>query len=447
MKRTVALAVCVVLAGVARGSEGPATVTYCKDVAPLVYAHCTGCHRAGEVAPFELQSYADVSKRAKQIARVTHSRYMPPWKPERGVNEFLGDRSLSDAQVATIQAWVEQGAVEGSPSDLPPAPKFTDGWTLGEPDLIVKMPQAYRVQAEGRDVFRCFVMPLNFDEDKYVTAVDYRPGNRRVVHHALFFLDNLGVARKKEDAPGKGFASFGSPGFAPTGGLGGWAPGSVPMFLPDGMGRLVKKGSDLVLQLHFHPTGKEEDEQSTLGLYFAKKKPEKTIAGFMVSSRQIDIPPGEKRYKVTKEFTTPIDAELVGVSPHAHYLCKEMKVDAIKPDGTTQPLILIKDWDFGWQGQYLYKTPLKFPAGTKVRMEYTYDNSADNPRNPSSPPRRVLHGQQTQDEMAIVFLNYVAPNAAAAAQMRNAMIRNAVKDLVPSGAGMLERLKKMVVGE
>jgi hypothetical protein len=218
------------------------------------------------------------------------------------------------------------------------------------------------------------------------------------------------------------------------------------MFLPDGLGRIVKKGSDLVLQLHFHPTGKEEDEQSTIGLYFAKKKPEKTVASFMVSSRQIDIPAGTKNYKVTKEFVTPVESELIGVSPHAHYLCKEMKVDAIKPDGVTQPLILIKDWDFGWQGLYLYKTPLKFPAGTKVRMEYTYDNSADNPRNPSNPPKRVTFGQQTQDEMAIVFLNYVSSKPGDAVKMRNEMIRNAVKDLAP-GAGMLERLRKMVVGE
>src|SRR5262249_54857084 len=160
----------------------------------------------------------------------------------------------------------------------------------------------------------------------------------------------------------------------PTGSLGGWAPGTQAMFLPDGLGRVVKKGSDLVLQIHFHPTGKEEDEQSTVGIYFAKKRPEKIVAGFMVRSKNIDIPPGEKHYNVTSEIASPREVELIGVTPHAHYLCKEMKVDAIKPDGSITPLIRIDDWDFAWQGQYLYKSPLKFPAGTKVKMEYTYDN-------------------------------------------------------------------------
>ncbi len=364
------------------------------------------------------------------------------------MNEFLGDRSLKDEQIATITKWVEQGAVEGNVADLPPAPKFPEGWMLGELDLVLKMSQSYRVQSEGRDVFRCFVLPTNFDEDKYVVATDYRPGNRKVVHHALFFLDSNGAARKKEAAPGKGFASFGSPGFAPTGSLGGWAPGTQPMFLPDGLGRVLKKGSDVVLQIHFHPTGKEEDEQSTIGIYFAKKKPEKIVAGFMVRSKNIDIPAGEKNYKVKSEIVSPTAVELIGVTPHAHYLCKDMKVEAIKPDGTATTLIHINDWDFGWQGQYIYKTPLKFPAGTKVTMEYTYDNSTDNPRNPSNPPKRVLFdGQQTQDEMAICFLNYVPESQADFAKMRQAMVRTFIKQELPAGGDLVDKVKKAMLGE
>ncbi len=415
------------------------SLTFNKDIAPIVFKNCTGCHRPGEVAPFALLSFQDVSKRAKQIARVTHSRYMPPWKAEPGYGEFLDERRLSAEQVGMLQQWVEEGAVEGAAADLPPAPKFSDGWALGEPDMVLKMPAAFTVPAEGRDVFRCFVLPMNIGDDKYVTAVDYRPGNRKVVHHALFFLDANGAARKKEEQkaagqdPGPGFASFGGPGVLPTGGLGGWAPGYTPRPLPEGMGKLVKKGSDLVIQIHFHPDGKEEQEQSTIGLYFAKKTPEKVVASISVSSKNIDIAPGDKSYKVSKEFITPVEAEVVGITPHAHYLCKDMKVNATLPDGTVQSLIWIKDWDFSWQDQYLYKTPFKLPKGTKIAMNYIYDNSAENPRNPSNPPKRVNFGQQTQDEMALVFLSYVAPSAADAQKMRREMILNRVKDFIGGG--------------
>ncbi len=277
--------------------------------------------------------------------------------------------------------------------------------------------------------FRCFVLPMNLSEDKYVTAVDYRPGNRKIVHHALFFLDSLGNARKKDaEDPGPGFASFGGPGFVPTGGLGGWAPGYSPRPLPDGMGKIVKKGSDLVIQIHFHPSGKEELEQSTIGLYFTKKKPEKVVSSISISSRKIDIAPGEKNYNVTKEFTSPVDAEIVGITPHAHYLCKDMKVTATLPDGTKKPLIWIKDWDFSWQDQYLYKKAFTLPKGTKVVLNYSYDNSSENSRNPSNPPKRVLFGQQTQDEMALVFISYVAQSGPDAIKMRQEMIANRVKE-------------------
>ena len=295
--------------------------------------------------------------------------------------------------------------------------------------MVIKMPEAFTLQKEGRDVFRCFVLPLNIDKDKFVAAVDYRPGNRKIVHHALFFLDANGVARKKVSQDGKpGFESFGSPGFIPTGGLGGWAPGYTPRLLPDGMGKLVKKGSDLVVQIHFHPSGKEEPEQSIVGLYFTKKTPDKVVASIQIASRKIDIAPGTKDYKVTQDFTTPADAEVVAITPHAHYLCKDMRVTATFPDGKSQDMIWIKDWDFSWQDQYLYKTPIKFPKGTKLHMEYTYDNSAENPRNPSNPPKQVKFGQQTQDEMALVFISYVSQSKEDMATMRRAMIVNRIKE-------------------
>ncbi len=383
-------------------------VTFTKDVAPILYQNCVSCHRPGEVAPFSLLDYKSVKKHAEDVGTVTESRYMPPWKAEPGHGDFMNERRLTDAQIQLIQAWVKQGAVEGSATDLPAAPKFAEGWYLGEPDMIVKMPEPFTVPAEGRDVFRCFVIPMDLPEDKFVRAVEFRPSNRRVVHHSLFFLDNSGAARKLDEAdPGVGYGKMGGVGFVPSGGLGGWAPGVFPQPLPDGIARRIRKGADLVLQTHFHPTGKEEIEQSSFGIYFYKTPPKAVMHGTMVASRKIDIPAGEKNYKVNASITSPIDVDLIGITPHAHLICKEMKVWANFPDGTTQDLIWIKDWDFNWQDQYLYKKPIRIPRGTRVDMEFTYDNSTANVRNPFNPPQRITRGEQTSNEMAITFLNVV----------------------------------------
>src|SRR5437870_1551557 len=241
--------------------------TFTKDIAPILYQNCVSCHRPGEVAPFSLIDYKTVKKHSEDIASVTESRFMPPWKAEAGHGDFMNERRLSDAQIQLIQLWVKQEAVEGNAADLPAAPKFAEGWYLGEPDLVVKMPEAYTVPAEGRDVFRCFVIPMDLPEDKFVRAVEFRPSNRRVVHHSLLFLDTTGAARKLDEAdPGVGYGKMGGVGFVPSGGLGGWAPGVFPQPLPDGIARRIRKGADLVLQTHFHPTGKEENEQSSFGI-------------------------------------------------------------------------------------------------------------------------------------------------------------------------------------
>jgi mono/diheme cytochrome c family protein len=415
------------IAPAAAASDRP--VTFTKDIAPIMYQNCAVCHRSGDVAPFALMTYDDVKKRAKQVAAVTHSRYMPPWKAEPGYGDFQDARRLSDEQIATIRKWADTGAAEGDAKDLPPAPKFADGWRLGPPDLVLKMSKPYSLVAEGRDVFRCFVLPLNISEDKFVRAVEYRPSNRKIVHHALFFLDSLGQAKKKEkDASDgqPGFSSFGGPGFLPTGGLGGWAPGAFPEPLPDGLGRLLKKGSDIVIQTHFHPDGKVEEEQSEIGIYFCKTKPEKIVTGVPLGNRNIDIPAGKNDYKVTSSFTTPVDLEIVGLSPHAHLICKDMKGNATLPDGTKKPLIWIKDWDFNWQGQYLYTSPIKIPKGSVLSMEYTYDNSSENERNPNNPPKRVTFGEQTANEMAFLFLSVVTATPAESGQLRLAMLKQAI---------------------
>jgi hypothetical protein len=391
-------------------SSAVSPVTFNRDVAPILYANCVGCHRPGEVAPFSLLDYKDARKHAKEIGELTESRAMPPWKPEMGYGDFMGVRRLGDRQISVIQQWVKQGKVEGDAADKPEAPKFSGGWALGEPDLVVKMPKAYTLRADGADDYRCFVVPLNLDKDTYVSAVDFKAGNPKVVHHALMFLDNSGKARELEsqsDDHLPGYFGAGGPRFQPSGGLGGWAPGVMAHFLPDGVGREIKANSDLVIQIHFHPSGKVEQEQSSVALYFAKKKPEKIFVSFPRGERKIDISPGDNRYVIDNNFALPIGVELQGVFPHAHLLCREIKVDATLPDGTNLPLIWIKDWDWNWQGEYLYTKPIALPPGTKIFQHFVYDNSAGNIHNPNSPPKEVKYGEQTGDEMSLVFYQLI----------------------------------------
>jgi mono/diheme cytochrome c family protein len=391
-------------------SKPKGTVTFNADIAPIIFQNCASCHRTGEVAPFPLLSYEDVKKKAKTIARVVDERYMPPWHAEPGYGEFLDERRLTDEQIGMIGQWVEEGMAQGIGAP-PPLPKFVEGWQLGKPDLVVKMSAPFMVPAEGRDVFRCFVVPLNLPADKNVSAVEYRPSNRRVVHHALLFLDTTGAARKLDDEdPEPGYSRFGGIGFRASGGLGGWVPGATVHPMPDGFVHVVKKSSDLVIQTHFHPSGKVEPEQSEVGIYFSKKPAQKLSLSFPLFGFPLNIPPGEKHYVVKGSITVPADADLFGITPHSHLLAKEMKVTATLPDGKTIPLIWIKNWDFNWQGQYQYKKPIFIPKGTRIDMMHVFDNSADNPANPNNPPRRVTFGEQTTDEMAICFLQFVADN-------------------------------------
>jgi hypothetical protein len=270
------------------------------------------------------------------------------------------------------------------------------------------MPEPFAVSAAGPDLYQCFVIPVALARDQYVRALEFRPGNPKLVHHALFFTDLSGGARERDAAdPGSGYRCFGVPGFFPSSALGGWSPGSGPMEMPAQTATPFRKGADLVLQIHFHPTGKAELEQSSLALYFSEKPPQRGVADVALSSRNIDIPAGEHAYTVRDHFTLPIDVEAVGIIPHAHYICKEMKGWAVLPDGSKKPLLWIKDWDFNWQEQYRYDPPLVLPEGTRLEMQFTYDNSDQNFRNPNHPPKRVLWGADSTDEMAGLHLQAI----------------------------------------
>ncbi len=420
---------------VTANAEEKAIPTFNKNVAPILFEACAMCHRPGESAPFSLLTYADAKKRGKLIAQVTHSRQMPPWKADKSDVSFRGERRLKDNQIALLKSWVEADMPEGDKKDLPKAPVFDDGWPLGKPDLVVKMPKSFKVPAEGRDVYRNFAVATGLKEDKWVKAVDFRPSAPSAVHHTLFFLDPTGTAAKKEADSGVVGSSgvmgtagraggSGRPGstgnlfneigvLTGTGGLGGWTAGARPRELPHNLAYKLPKGTDLILSTHFHPSGKAEEEASTIALYFTDKAPPQKFTGIQVPFGfgivvGINIEAGNKDYVIEDSFTVPVDVRAFGITAHAHYIAKEFTVTATPPDGKSKTLLRISDWDFAWQEQYQFEEFVDLPKGTKVNVKIRYDNSAENLRNPTSPPKRVRWGRESTDEMGSSTLLVVA---------------------------------------
>jgi len=383
-------------------------VTYARDIAPILYQNCASCHRSGEIGPFALMSYSDAKKRAAQLASVTESRFMPPWHAESH-GEFRDERKLTPDQIATIKAWAAAGSPEGSRASLPAPPKFPQGWSLGKPDLILEPSKAYALTAEGGDVYRCFVLPGGQTEDRYIAAMEVHPGNPKVVHHVIAYLDGSGKAKQIEAANTDGqpgYTSYGGIGTSPSGALGGWAPGNMPRLLPDGVGTLLPKGDDVVLQVHYHRSGKPETDQTRIGIYFCKKPVDKRMR-IMPVVGLLAIPAGNAHYEV-KGFPMPFrsDATILGVMPHMHLLGKDMTVTATLPDAAVKTLVHVPNYDFNWQTTYMYKDPIKVPQGTRLGLTAHYDNSSSNPRNPNRPPKPVRWGEQTTDEMCIAFVYY-----------------------------------------
>jgi Flp pilus assembly protein TadD len=392
-------------------------VTFARDVAPILFAECSNCHRPGGPAPFSLLTYGDARRHAQQIVDVTQRRLMPPWPPERGQQEqvhvkFVGERVLDEWQIDTIRRWVDGGGVEGDPSHLPPAPQWRDAWHLGTPDLVLSMPRAYELPAavplpSGRiDVYRNFVIPTGLAEPRWVKAIQLRPEPDRVVHHAIVLVDpsrSLGRLEQPDDQPGFEGMELGS-AHSPGPHFLSWQPGRLPQPPTDQSAWRLDPGTNLVLQLHLQPSGKHEQIQAKIGLYFTERPPPNYLHKICLRSLDINIPAGQKDYRLISEFQLPVDAEVSAVLPHAHYLGKCLEGVAVLPDGTTKTLIRIPDWDFNWQSDYQYKEPIALPAGTVIKQQYTYDNSADNVRNPHQPPRPVTYGPQSTDEMGELWL-------------------------------------------
>ena len=382
------------------------TPTYFKDVAPILQRNCQECHRKGQVGPFALETFEQARKRADDVAGVVEDRRMPPWKPTPGVGpKFKHDRSLAPAEIATLTAWAEGGTPPGDPATAPPAATFPEGWKLGTPDLVIEPSESFSIPATGDDIYRCYVIPTDLPEDVYISAIEYQPGNRQVVHHILSYVDTSREGRKRDaEDPGLGYSCFSGTGVEVHGDLGGWAPGNEPSRLPEGIGRSLPRKADVILQVHYHPDGKPQTDRSRVGLHFSRGPIKQTLHWGFAVNPGLELPPGQADIEIKAKWTVPVDLEARAVTPHMHMLGRKMSMSITYPDGRTQDLVKIDDWDFGWQNTYYFEEPIDLPKDSVVHVVARYDNSARNPRNPNTPPKLVKWGEATTDEMCIGFI-------------------------------------------
>ncbi len=445
------------------GSASADAPTYAKDVAAILQKNCQDCHRPGQVAPFSLLTYDQARKRGADIGHVTAEKAMPPWPASTTYGgPFLDQRVLSDADLKTLKDWVEAGCPEGDPKDAPAPREFASDWPLGPPDLILTMDQPYPLEAEGSDEFRVFPLKTDLPTDRWIRAVDFKPGNRKVVHHIIAGIDASGKARQLDAKdPKPGYAAIGGfgegvplRGFLPI-----WTPGSRPRYQPEGAGYLLPSKADLLIQMHYHKSGKPETDATEVGLYLSDKPlPKQVRTGFlfpdiepeqaaklaekfrgaMLSGKRpsledtfrevLIIPPGAKDYaikgssKAGRMMGRPINREILvtSVMPHMHWLGKDFTFSAVLPDeaGTRVPLIKIDRWDFNWQGTYALATPVRLPKGAYFEMEAHFDNSEENPANPTHPPKQVTWGEETTNEMCIGIYEFVVAEGADAPPVR-----------------------------
>ncbi len=375
-----------------------ASPTFAKDVAPILHANCVSCHRPGEVAPMALRTYDEVRPWARSIKQKVTSRQMPPWFADPAHGTFANDARLSDAQIDTIAKWVDAGAPRGNPADEPRVPMFTDGWQLGEPDHIITLPRI-DIPAEGNDIFPTPNLVIDIPEDRWIRALEIRPSNREVTHHSVLFM--AGVT---------GGGMVGSSGFVDV--LGVWAVGTPPTVYPDGVGRWIRKGQQLRTNLHYHPNGKAQTDQTRVGLYFGKGELKKAVATAVAGDVSFKIPAGAKNHEMRALYVIDQDINVVSYFPHMHLRGKDMTLTARLPDGTRQILLSVPQYDFNWQLYYYPKTPVPLPRGTIVEAVAHYDNSADNPHNPD-PLRDVTFGEQSTDEMMFGVFDFTPKDGVA----------------------------------
>jgi peroxiredoxin len=407
-------------------------VTFYKDVLPVLQNRCQECHRPGEVGPFSLLTYKQAVQWSDLIKEYTASRAMPPWRPAGGP-AYLRDRTMPKAEIDLIAKWVDTGCPEGDPKQAPPEKTFASAteWQFGKPDLVVEMPGDFEIGPTGPDHFRAVVMPTGLTEDKVIVAYEVKPGNPRIVHHTINYFDTTGKARELEKAEqnrkkqpnepdrGPGYTSAMGIGFTSLksngiGGIGGWTPGLRGFRLPEGTGYFLPKGSDVVVQMHYHRNGKQENDRTKIGFYFAKdtnslKQLQMLVVPGSVSPTDdykpfSTIPAGKSEFVVRGRVITQQDCTIYSVLPHMHMLGKNIKVTMTPPGGKELLLVHIPEWDYNWQESYFFKDPIAVKTGTMFEVTATFDNSTSNPNNPFSPPRNVKRGDQTTDEMLFGFL-------------------------------------------
>lgn len=391
--------------------------TWSRDLAPIFYKNCTTCHHPGGAGPFSLLDYEDAKRWGPQIRVVTQSRYMPPWLPEPGYGDFADVRRLSDADRDLIKRWVDDGMDEGDPSLAPEPPQYDATWQLGAPDLILKAERPFTLPAGGTDVFRNLILPYPLKETHFVRALEIRPSAPKVVHHANILIDRTDSLRRQhphdwqDGIPGMELLMDAGNRFDPDSHFLFWKPDTPALVEPDGMPVRLDPGNDLVLNIHLKPSGKPETIGAEIGLYFTDKPP-KHFPMLLQLDRDdaLDIPPGDSDFIVEDSLKLPVDVEVLGVYPHAHYLGRDLEGWAITPDGKKKWLVWIRNWDIDRQSVYRYKEPVFLPKGSVLHMRYTYDNSAANVHNPSSPPVRVHAGNRSVDEMSHLWLQVLPVN-------------------------------------
>lgn len=383
--------------------------TYAREVSRIVQKNCEGCHRPGQVGPFALTNYEEVRAFAAEIKRVTQARSMPPWSAVPGHGDFKNERRLTDEEIATIAAWVDQGAPLGDRKDLPPALKYTEDWAFGKPDLVFTPSESFELAGNGLDEYRCFVVPSGLEDTRYIKAMEVRPGNRKVVHHVRVFADITGRARVADEADARpGFdCSLGMTASYKRIGIGGWAPGMTPEPLPDDIGVFFPKGSDVVMEVHYHRTGLRERDRSSLGIYLHPHTPKHVQKSLIAANLAIRIPAGAERHEEKARVTVNRDVLAISVMPHMHLLGTEMRVVATFPDGRKQDLVWAKPYDFSWQTTYRFREPVAMPKGTRIEVTALYNNSESNPKNPNKPLKEIRWGEGTTEEMLVAFIGVI----------------------------------------
>ncbi|MEM9922011.1 MAG: cytochrome c, partial [Bacteroidota bacterium] len=391
-------------------------VNFSEDIASIIYNKCTSCHRPGEIGPMSFTNYEEVASWAGMIQYVTEIKYMPPWKPDKEYSHFVGERGLSDEEIQLISDWVAQGTPQGDPSLEPALPNFPSGSQLGIPDLVLEMSEAYFIEGNNQDDYRVFVLPTGLTEDKEIAAVEFRPGNTKAVHHALMAYEvNGAAAAKAADSPGYGYEAFGGYGVPVQGNFIGYTPGISTIRFPTGIGTTLPAGADLLLQVHYAPLPIDATDQSLVNIFFKEADdpitreiermpatPFDLVGGFL----SFRIPPNEvTTFEGVKDIEE--DISLLSIYPHCHYLGQSWEIFAVPPVGDTINVIRIKEWDFNWQGAYTVDRLKKIPAGSKLHINATYDNTSNNPFNPSNPPQLSTWGEATTEEMYLVGINYI----------------------------------------